>query len=92
MYEPGRVSTRSGLGLGLWPLMGNMLMLSTPPASITSACPVWMAAAAIAMVWRPLEQKRLTVTPPTLSGIPARRAARRATFRPCSASGMAQPR
>jgi len=39
----------------------------------------------------PDEQKRLTVTADARTGIPARRLAMRATFMPCSASGIAQP-
>src|SRR3954469_5941902 len=40
----------------------------------------------------PEAQNRLTVTADALCGTPARRLAMRATFRPCSPSGMAQPR
>src|SRR5512139_2646963 len=43
------------------------------------------------MAWRPEEQKRLTVTAEASTGTPARRLAMRATLRPCSPSGMAQP-
>ena len=43
------------------------------------------------MAWRPDEQKRLTVTAEAVTGTPARRLAMRATFMPCSASGIAQP-
>ncbi len=39
----------------------------------------------------PEEQKRLMVMAGTLSGRPASSAPMRATFMPCSASGMAQP-
>ena len=51
-----------------------------------------MRSAAIAMDCKPEAQKRLTVMAEELTGRPARRAAMRATFIPCSASGMAQPR
>ena len=44
------------------------------------------------MACSPDEQKRLTVTADADTGNPARRLAMRATFRPCSASGIAQPR
>ena len=44
------------------------------------------------MAWSPDEQKRFTVTADALTGTPARRLAMRATFMPCSASGIAQPR
>src|SRR6266540_342685 len=47
---------------------------------------------AAGIAWRPDEQKRFTVWPGTLSGRPARSAARRATFSPCAPSGTAQPR
>jgi hypothetical protein len=48
-------------------------------------------AAASATAWRPEAQKRLRVIPGTVSGRPARSRPMRATFIPCSASGMAQP-
>ena len=47
--------------------------------------------AANAIDCRPDEQKRLIVTAEALTGTPARRLAMRATFSPCSASGIAQP-
>ena len=47
---------------------------------------------ACAMVCRPDEQNRFTVTPETLSGIPAFCAIARAMFMPCGPSGKAQPR
>ena len=68
-----------------------MLMLSVPQASIRSASPRRMRSAAIATACEPDEQKRLTVTPGTLSGSPASSSPIRATFMPCSASGIAQP-
>ncbi len=48
--------------------------------------------AAEAIACSPDEQKRLTVTADADTGTPARRLAIRATFSPCSASGIAQPR
>ena len=75
----------------LLPVIGTRVMDSAPPASTTSAMPVMMAWAAMAMVCSPEEQKRFTVWPGTLSGSPASRAARRPKLRPCSASGKAQP-
>ena len=51
-----------------------------------------MRSAANAIACRPEEQKRLIVTAEAVTGMPARRLAMRATFRPCSASGIAQPR
>src|SRR4051812_16806690 len=47
--------------------------------------------AAMAIVCRPLEQKRLTVRPATDTGRPARRAAWRAMLAPVAPSGFAQP-
>ena len=46
---------------------------------------------AIAMVCRPLEQKRLIVTPEVVIGRPARSAIWRAMFMPVAPSGLAQP-
>src|SRR5580765_7259137 len=43
------------------------------------------------MACRPEEQKRFTVTADASTGMPARRLAIRATFMPCSASGIAHP-
>src|SRR5271155_1937010 len=68
-----------------------MLMDSVPPASMTSAEPERMRSAAIAIDCNPEEQKRLMVKAEASTGKPARRLAMRATFIPCSASGMAQP-
>ena len=66
-------------------------MLSTPPATYTSPSPAMMRWPAMAMVCRPLEQKRLTVMPLTLVGSPARNATWRAMFQPVAPSGLAQP-
>ena len=66
-------------------------MLSRPPATAISSSPEAIRAAIPAMVWRPEAQNRFTVTPPTLAGSPASSTAMRAMFRPCSASGIAQP-
>src|SRR5262245_15024352 len=44
------------------------------------------------MACSPDEQKRLTVTAEAVIGTPARRLAMRATLKPCSPSGIAQPR
>ena len=63
-----------------------------PPATIVSAQPTMIFSAAKAMDCSPDEQKRLMVTADAATGIPARRLAMRATFIPCSASGIAQPR
>ena len=80
-----------GLKLGLKPLIGTRLMLSAPPAIITSASPTRMRSAAIWIADRPEAQKRLTVMPPTVFGSPASSAPMRAMFRPCGPSGIAQP-
>src|SRR5947207_1101094 len=69
-----------------------MLMLSVPPARTTAAEPPRMRSAAKAMACRPEAQNRFTVAAEASTGIPARRLAMRATFNPCSASGIAQPR
>ena len=45
----------------------------------------------MAMVCRPLEQKRLIVTPQVVTGRPAARAIWRAMFMPVAPSGFAQP-
>src|SRR5579864_2255706 len=71
--------------------MGIIDMDSVPPATITSAPPLIMRSAAMAIDCSPEEQKRLMVSAETSTGNPARREAMRATFMPCSASGMAQP-
>ena len=92
MYAPGYSSANMGLATNLLPIIGTMLMLSAPPAIIDSPMPAIICMAAVATVCKPLEQKRLMVWPQTLSGKPARNAAMRAIFIPCSASGKAQPR
>ena len=81
----------AGLNEGLLPDIGTMLMLSAPAAIITSASPTRMRSAAICTALRPEAQKRLTVMPPTELGKPAKSAATRAMFMPCSPSGIAQP-
>src|SRR6266536_1497381 len=73
------------------PSIGIMLMLSVPAAIMISAAPVRMRSAAIDTAFRPDEQKRFTVMPATVFGSPARRSPMRATFMPCSYSGIAQP-
>ena len=68
-----------------------MLMLSVPAAIMMSASPVRMRSAAIDTAFSPDEQKRLIVMPATLFGKPASSTPMRATFMPCSYSGIAQP-
>ena len=72
--------------------MGIIDIDSVPPATITSAPPLIMRSAAMAIACNPDEQKRLIVTADTSTGSPARSEAMRATFIPCSPSGIAQPR
>ncbi|MNE84507.1 hypothetical protein D3C80_1814220 [compost metagenome] len=76
---------------GELPIIGTMLIDSTPAAIITSDSPTRMRSAAIATALTPEAQKRLTVMPPTVLGRPDSSAPMRATFRPCWASGIAQP-
>src|SRR5690606_23673549 len=66
-------------------------MLSTPPATYTSPSPAMMRCAAVAMVCRPDEQKRLMVMPEVVIGQPARSAIWRALLEPVPPSGLAQP-
>jgi hypothetical protein len=66
-------------------------MLSTPPAARMSDSPAITRCAAIAIVCRPLEQKRLTVMPLVVIGRPARNAIWRAMLLPVAPSGVAQP-
>src|SRR6478609_6915331 len=81
-----------GFGAILLPPIGTRLIDSVPPATIACAKPHITRSAAYAIACRPDEQNRLTVTADALTGIPARRLAIRATFMPCSASGIAHPR
>ena len=76
----------------LCPPIGIIVIDSVPPATITSAPPAAIRSAAMAMACKPDEQKRLMVIAENSTGSPARSEAMRATFIPCSASGMAQPR
>src|SRR5580765_7800571 len=64
---------------------------STPPATTTSFSPAMTRCAAIAIVCRPLEQKRFTVMPLVVIGRPARKAIWRAMLLPVAPSGVAQP-
>src|SRR5271156_668783 len=59
---------------------------------MASAPPLMIRSAAIAIACKPDEQNRLIVSAETSTGNPARSDAMRATFIPCSASGVAQPR
>src|SRR5215218_5416818 len=75
----------------MWPPIGIIDIVSKPPATITSAPPLLILSAAIAIDCNPDEQKRLIVIALVSTGKPARIAAARATFIPCSASGIAHP-
>src|SRR6188508_1713039 len=91
-YTSGYWSTSVGLGATLLPPIGTRLMLSVPPAMMTLAEPAMIRSAANAMACSPEAQNLLMVTAEASTGSPARRLAMRATFSPCSASGIAQPR
>src|SRR6266542_3565508 len=71
--------------------MGIIDIVSKPPATIVSAPPPLIRSAAMAIDCKPDEQKRLIVIALVSTGRPALMAAARATFMPCSASGMAHP-
>ena len=75
----------------LWPIIGIMLIDSVPAPIIRSASPRRMRSAASATACTPDEQKRLMVIAPMPFGRPASSMPMRATFMPCSASGIAQP-
>jgi hypothetical protein len=67
-------------------------MLSTPPATTTSASPQRIMRAASTMALSDDAQRRLTVMPGTCSGSPASSAAMRATLRLSSPAWLAHPR
>ena len=71
--------------------MGIIVIDSTPPATATSARPEAIESAASEIACNPDEQNRLMVIAEHSTGNPARSDAMRATFMPCSASGIAQP-
>ena len=66
-------------------------MDSVPPAIMQSAIPDWIFAVAIAIASEPDAQYRLMVTPGTLSVFKPIKEINLATFKPCSASGIAFP-
>ena len=68
------------------------LMDSSPPATMTGTRSTITRWAAMAIACRPEEQKRFTVTPPVVTGSPARSADTRAMLWPVAPSGIAQPR
>ena len=71
--------------IGTWP------MCSTPPIKYTSPMPVWMARTASCSACIDEPQRRFTVTAGTECGIPASKAALRATLKPCSNVCCTQP-
>jgi hypothetical protein len=71
---------------------GARLIDSTPPATKSSPSPAATAWQAAATAESPEAQSRLTVTPATDSGSPARSEAIRATLRLSSPAWLAQPR
>ena len=68
-----------------------MLIDSTPPATMTFAPSTITRLAPMAMASRPDAQKRLTVSPGTVTGQPARSAAVRPMLLPVAPSGKPQP-
>jgi hypothetical protein len=76
---------------GLKPVIGTLLILSTPAAMTRSDEPDLMRSAALETDWRPEEQNLLRVYAGVESGRPASKVAIRAMFNPCGPSGMAQP-
>ena len=95
--QPRVVSTRAASprgkpASGLGTTQGARLMLSTPPATTTSAWPEATAMAARLTASRLEAHNRLTVAPGTSTGKPASRAAIRATLRLSSPAWLAAPR
>ncbi|MNS67289.1 hypothetical protein D3C72_1005370 [compost metagenome] len=68
IYTSGISSTSFRFGEILKPVIGTWLMLSTPPATITSAFPSMIRSAAKAIDCSPEEQKRLIVRAGTVFG------------------------
>ena len=67
------------------------LIDSTPPATAIGTRSTITRWAAIAIAWRPEEQKRLIVVAAAVTGSPARSAACRAMLWPVAPSGMRAP-
>ena len=55
------------MGLVVGPIKVTMLMLSVPPATMVSACPVAILAAAVAIASSPDAQNLLSVRPGTVT-------------------------
>ena len=74
-YNSGLCSTiQSSLSMCLFISFCTQEIDSTPPAAYTSPSPLMMRCDAMAIVWRPDEQKRFTVMPAVVTGQPARMA------------------
>jgi hypothetical protein len=71
--------------------MGIRVMDSTPAAMKASPAFIWMAPAAMWIACMDEPQKRLTVAPAIPTGSSSRNSTIRATLKPCSPSGKAQP-
>src|SRR3954454_2368154 len=71
--------------------MGTRLIISTPPATTTSAWPLMTVAAAKATACCDEPHWRSTVVPGTASGQPAASAALRAMLNVCSPTWLTQP-
>ncbi len=91
VLAPGSLAISSGDADRWKPVIGTMVIDSTPPASTTSLDPTAIEPAAIAIACRPLEQNRLMVWAGTSMPRSADSAISRATLSPCSPSGIAQP-
>ena len=70
---------------------GARVMLSTPPAIISSASPAAIVRAQVATASSPEPHRRFSVAPATSVGRPASSAAMRATLRLSSPAPLAQP-
>ena len=84
-------SNTFGLTEGLKPVIGTLLILSTPAAITRSAEPDLTRSAALATDCKPEEQNRFRVYAGVESGSPANSVAIRAILRPWGPSGIAQP-
>jgi hypothetical protein len=85
--SPGRAHGVPGLVI----THGARVIDSTPPATTTSAAPVWTSCAADITACRPDAHSRFTVNPGTENGNPASSTAIRATLRLSSPAWFAAP-
>ncbi len=77
--------------MGLNPVIGILVIDSTPPAMKASPAPMEILPAASWIACMEDPQKRFIVTPGTVSGRSVRNVIILATLKPCSASGKAVP-